>query len=100
MKQLLIASAIALSACTTAEFYEQPKLAVYTKPDPAAAIMLQCDQLRITSPEAARLCYMRGIDRLKPDFVVPQAAPISILPYPYPPLAPGGYAAPRAYTFR
>lgn len=64
---------------------------IASKPDPAAAIVMQCDRMGLRSPEAHRLCVLRGVDRLA---TTPGPttgyAPIQILPYPYPPLAPQG----------
>lgn len=68
---------------------------IASRADPGAAAMLKCDALGLKSAEAQRLCVLREIDRLSIDStLVAPAAPIQLLPYPYPPLAPGGSANP------
>lgn len=90
MKQALVI-AVLLNGCAwdAAMPVHQPTIA--TKADPAAAVVLQCDRLGLTSPEAQRLCVLRGIDRLavRPGPVVGYA-PIQILPHAFPSLVPPG----------
>lgn len=38
---------------------------LYYPHDAAAAVVGTCDHLRLSSPDAHRLCVMRGIDRLE-----------------------------------
>lgn len=65
-------TSLALASCTTV--YEAPASAGGTFPvqhklyyphDPAAHVVSTCDTLRLTQPDAHRLCVMRGIDRLQ-----------------------------------
>lgn len=91
MKKAAICILFSLSACTTVEYMPVQKAHTYTKPDPAAAMMLKCDMLGFArDSDGHRLCVMRGVDRLgvQPGGVA--YAPIRILPYAYPPLAPTG----------
>lgn len=87
MKRLLVV--LALSGCTWDEHLIRPA-EIGTRPDPAAAVMIQCDKLMVSRySDAHRLCVMRGVDKLA---VVPGPgyAPITILPHAYPPLVPQG----------
>lgn len=103
--KLAVIPLLLLSACTTYEVVEVPTTTatpvapqIATRKDPAASVLLQCDHLGFPRySDTHRLCVMRGVDRLAvdlppvaPPLVVPQSAPIQILPYPYPPLAPRG----------
>ena len=81
---------LALSACAWDDHYAAAiqQSTIATKPDPAAQVVMQCDRLGFHRwGEAHRLCVLRGIDRLA---VVNSTsyAPITVLPYAYPPLAP------------
>jgi len=74
--------------------YQSHMASIGRAPDPAAAIVLQCDRLGF-SGQAHRLCVMRGVDRLAIVAApvansVGTAAPIQILPFAYPPLVPQG----------
>lgn len=85
---------VALISCASYEYVPVQSTRIATGPDPAAHIMLQCDRLGFPrGSDGHRLCSMRGIDRLKVDQSTGYA-PIQILPYPYPPLAPGGTPVP------
>lgn len=89
-RALVVAAVLALSGCVTETVVvPEPKVKTYSPHDPAAIATLKCDALVVRGSDAHRLCMMREIDRLK-TWTVPQAAPIQILPFPYPPLAPSG----------
>lgn len=97
MERSLIAVlvAVSISGCTYEVVAPPPvKQTVYSAHDPAAIALWKCDSLVQRGTDAHRLCMMREIDRLKvtpAGFTnLPQAAPIQILPYAYPPLAPRG----------
>jgi hypothetical protein len=91
MKHFAVAVSLALTGCAWDQYIAQvPTSTIATKPDPAAAVVAQCDRLGFSRfGEAHRLCVMRGIDRL----AVQQGtgyAPIQILPqgHAFPSLAP------------
>jgi len=98
MKQHLLLVSLLLVGCETVDYryieVPKPKQQVVSVPDPAYTAMVKCDNLGMKQGETHRLCVMREIDRLKvsqPAFTnLPTHAPIQILPYPYPPLAPAG----------
>lgn len=88
-----VVAIVLLDGCTWDQHLapiQQPTIA--TKPDPAAAVVAQCDRLGFSRyGEAHRLCVLRGIDRLA---TVPGPttgyAPIQILPHAFPSMvAPG-----------
>lgn len=90
-----VLAVLLLSGCATVDHYiaEAPKPKIASAPDPAYTAMVKCDTLGMKHGETHRLCVMREIDRLKVTEAsgwtnLPKHAPIQILPYPYPPLAP------------
>lgn len=94
-----IVVAFALSACTWDEYIAQPAT-IGSQSDPAVHATLQCDRLGFAKgSDGHRLCILREIDRLA---IVPKPGytPITVLPHPYPPLAPGGSANPYGITIR
>lgn len=73
LKLTAVVALLAVAGCTTV--YEQPTTVVKKSTarghltyghDAAASVMNWCDALGFRSPEAHRLCVMRGIDRLDP----------------------------------
>lgn len=71
---LVCASAFCLTLASCTTVYEAPastggtfpvENTLYYPHDAAAHVVSTCDQLRLTEPDAHRLCVMRGIDRLK-----------------------------------
>lgn len=61
---------------------------------------MQCRALGFSDPQTERLCILRGIDKLAVYPSSPGITHIPLLPYPYPPLAPGGSANPYGYTIQ
>lgn len=99
MKRLAVISLVALASCAWQDPVLMQQVGVSTGPDAAAQVVMQCDQLRLTSFEAHRLCVLRGIDRLAVRPQSPTISHVPLLAHPYPPLAPSNavpvYPAPR-----
>lgn len=98
MKKALLFTLL-LAGCNSYEpqWLKAQNMTIAPKEDNASQIVLKCDALGFRrESDGHRLCIMRGIDRLgllATEAPIPQSAPIQILPYPYPPLAPR-YAVP------
>ena len=89
-----------LASCAWDQPYVNQPIGIANRPDPAAQVIMQCDALGLRSLEASRLCILRGMDR---QAVYPQQGTIAhvpLIPYPYPPLAPGGSANPYGYSIQ